>query len=80
MMAPRLTLQELKRQVKKTWPEAKNLADAKREELAALIERGNAELFKEHQELWSKRSEARCEAWLRGDSKSAQVARARRKA
>ena len=35
MMAPRLTLQELKRQVKETWPEAKNLADAKREELAA---------------------------------------------
>jgi len=25
------TLQELKRQIKETWPEAKNLADAKRE-------------------------------------------------
>ena len=77
IQAPRQTLQELKRQVKETWPEAKNLADAKREELAALIERGDAELFKEYQETWSKRSEERREAWLRGDSKSAQAARAK---
>ena len=72
------TLQELKRQVKETWPEVKNLADAKRGELAALIERGDAELFKEYQEVWSKRSKDRREAWLRGDSKSAQAARAKR--
>ncbi len=48
--APRLTLQELKRQVKETWAAAKNLADAKRDELAALIERGDAELFKEYRD------------------------------
>lgn len=79
IQAPRQTLQELKRQVKETWPEAKNLADAKREELAALIDRGDAELFKEYQKVWSKRSEERREAWLRGDSKSAQAARAKQK-
>ncbi len=64
--------------MKETWPEAKNLADARREELAALVERGDAELFKEHQELWAKRSKDRHEAWLKGDSKSAQAARAER--
>ena len=45
IQTPRPTLQELKRQVKETWPEVKNLADAKRNDLTALIERGDAELF-----------------------------------
>ena len=80
IQTPRQTLQELKRQVKETWPEVKNLADAKQEELAALIEHGDADLFKEYQTTWSKRSEERREAWLRGDSKSAQAARIKGKA
>ncbi len=74
---PKSTLQELKHQVKGTWPEAKNLADAKREELAALVERGDAELFKEYQEVWATRSKARHDAWLKGDSKSAEAFRAK---
>lgn len=78
IQAPRQTLQELKRQVKETWPEAKNLADARRDELAALIERGDAELFKEHQGLWAKRSQERHEVWLKGDSKSAEAAQTKR--
>jgi len=78
IQAPRQTLQELKRQVKETWPEAKNLADARRKELAALIERGDAELFQESQTLWKKRSKERHDAWLKGDSKSAQGVKAKK--
>ncbi len=76
--SPKSTLQELKRQVKETWPEAKNLADAKREELTALVERGDAELFKEYREVWATRSKARRDAWLKGDSKSAEAFRAKK--
>jgi len=64
--------------VKETWPAAKYMADAKRDELAALIERGDAELFKQYQETWAKRSKVRYEAWLKGDSKSAQAARTKK--
>ena len=77
--APKPTLQELKRQVKETWPEAKNLTDARRKELAALVERGDAERFAEYQDLWKKRSKERHAAWLEGDSKSAQVAKSKKK-
>jgi len=63
--------------VKETWPAAKYIADAKRDELTALLERGDAELFKQYQETWAKRSKVRYEAWLKGDSKSAQAARAK---
>ncbi len=78
--APRTAIQELKRQVKEKWPQAKNLADARREELTALIEGGDAELLREHQERWAQRSKERHEAWIRGESKSAQAAREKRKA
>lgn len=74
--APKPSLRDLKRQVKETWPEAKNLADARRKELAALTEHGDAEHFAEYQDLWKKRSKERHEAWLKGSSKSAQTARA----
>ena len=74
---PKPSLRDLKRQVKETWPEAKNLADARRKELAALIERGDAELFQEYQDLWAKRSKERHEVWLKGNSKSAQAAKAK---
>lgn len=80
IQTPRQTLQELKHQVKETWPEVKHLADARREELVALVERGDAELFKQYQESWAKRSQARCETWLRGNSKSAKAARAKQSA
>jgi len=73
----RVSLGSLKARVKETWPEAKHLADAKRDELAALLERGDAALFKQYQETWAKRSKARYEAWLKGDSKSAKAARAK---
>ena len=63
--------------MKETWPKAKYLADAKRDELVALLERGDAELFKQYQETWAKRSRVRYEAWLRGNSKSAEAARAK---
>ena len=66
------------RQVKETWPEAKNLADARRKELAALIEQGDAELFQESQTLWKKRSKERHDAWLQGNSKSAQGVKAKK--
>ena len=42
----RISLGALKAWVKETWPSAKYMADAKRDELAALIERGDVELFK----------------------------------
>lgn len=77
--APKPTLQELKRQVKETWPEAKNLTDARRKELAALVEHGDAERFQEYQALWKKRSKERHEAWLKGGSKSAQTAKAKQR-
>jgi len=73
----RISLNALKARVKETWPAAKYMADAKRDELAALIERGDAELFKQYQETWAKRSKVRYEAWLKGDSKSAQAVRAK---
>ncbi len=66
--------------MKETWPGAKYLADAKRDELVALLERGDAELFKQHQETWAKRSKVRYEAWLSGNSKSAQTLKAKREA
>lgn len=71
------SLGALKARVKETWPGAKYMADAKRDELVALLERGDAELFKQYQETWAKRSKVRYEAWLKGDSKSAQAARAK---
>ena len=76
--APKPMLRDLKRQVKETWPEAKNLADARRKELAALIEQGDAELFQDSQTLWKKRSKERHDAWLKGDSKSAQGVKAKK--
>ena len=72
-----VSLGALKARVKETWPAAKYMADAKRDELTALLERGDAELFKQYQETWAKRSKVRYEAWLKGDSKSAQAARAK---
>jgi len=72
-----VSLGALKARVKETWPEAKYMADAKRDELVDLLERGDAELFKQYQETWAKRSKVRYEAWLKGDSKSAQAARAK---
>ena len=72
-----VSLGALKARVKETWLAAKYMADAKRDELVALIERGDAELFKQYQETWAKRSKVRYEAWLKGDSKSAQAARAK---
>ena len=72
-----MTLQALKARVKETWPEAKNMADAKRDELTTLLKRGDAELFKQYQETWAKRSKVRYEAWLHGNSKSAEAARAK---
>ncbi len=74
---PGPALQELKRQIKETWPAAKNLADAKREELVTLVERGDAELFKDYHATWAKRAKWRRDAWLKGDSKSAEAARAK---
>jgi hypothetical protein len=71
----RVSLSALKARVKETWPKAKYMADAKREELAALLERGDAEFFTQYQETWAKRSKVRYEAWLKGDSKSAVAAR-----
>ncbi len=53
------------------------MADAKRDELVALLERGDAELFKQYQETWAKRSKVRYEAWLSGNSKSAEAVRAK---
>ena len=73
----RVSLGALKARVKETWPKAKYMADAKRDELVALLERGDAELFKQYQETWAKRSKVRYEAWLKGDSKSAKAARAK---
>lgn len=75
-----MTLQALKAEVKATWPEAKHMADAKREELTALLERGDAELFKQYQETWAKRAKARYDAWLKGDSKSAKAVRTKKAA
>ena len=72
-----VSLGALKARVKETWPKAKYLADAKRDELVALLERGDAELFTQYQETWAKRSRIRYEAWLRGNSKSAEAARAK---
>ena len=74
----RVTLGALKARVKETWPKAKYMADAKRDELVALLERGDAELFKQHQETWAKRSRVRYEAWLRGNSKSAEAVRTKK--
>ncbi len=71
----RVTLGALKARVKETWPAAKYMADAKREELAALLERGDAGLFTQYQETWAKRSKVRYEAWLHGNSKSAEAVR-----
>ncbi len=77
--APKPSLRDLKRQVKETWPEAKNLTDARRKELSALIERGDAEMFQEYHALWKNRSKERHEAWLKGDSKSAQAVKPKEK-
>ena len=74
----RVSLESLKARVKETWPEAKHLADAKRDELVALLEQGDAGLFKQHQGTWAKRSKVRYETWLKGDSKSAQAARTKK--
>jgi hypothetical protein len=74
----RVSLGALKARVKETWPGAKYMADAKRDELVALLERGDAELFKQHQETWAKRSKVRYEAWLKGNSTSAVAAREKR--
>ena len=71
-----VSLGALKARVKETWPKAKYMADAKRDEMVTLLERGDAELFKQYQETWAKRSRVRYEAWLRGNSKSAIAARA----
>lgn len=76
----KVSLATLKARVKETWPAAKYMADAKRDELTALIERGDAELFKQYQETWAKRSKVRYEAWLEGNSKSAQEVKAKREA
>jgi hypothetical protein len=76
----RESLGALKARVKETWPAAKYMADAKHDELVALIERGDAELFKQYQETWAKRSKVRYEAWLKGDSKSAEALRTKRTA
>ena len=73
-----VSLGALKARVKETWPKAKYLADAKRDELVGLLERGDAELFKQYQETWAKRSKVRYEAWLNGDSESAQAVKAKR--
>jgi len=73
--ALRPTLRDLKRQVRETWPEVKNLADARRSDLVALIERGDAELFQECQNKWKGQAMARHNAWLKGGSKSAQALR-----
>jgi hypothetical protein len=73
-----VTLQALKARVKETWPKVKYLADAKRQEMAELLERGDAELFKQYQETWARRSKVRYEAWLKGDSKSAAAVRAKK--
>ena len=73
----RVSLGALKARVKETWPQAKYLADAKRDEMVALLERGDAELFKQYQETWANRSKVRYEAWLRGNSKSAEAVRAK---
>ena len=67
----------MKARVKETWSGSKYMADAKRDELVALLERGDAELFKQYQETWAKRSKVRYEAWLHGNSKSAEAARAK---
>ena len=74
----RVSLGALKARGKETWPKAKYMADAKRDELVALLERGDAELFKQYQETWAKRSKVRYEAWLRGNSKSAEAVRAKK--
>jgi len=73
---PPVSLSALKARVKETWPEAKYMADAKRDELVTLLERGDVELFKQYQETWAKRSKVRYEAWLKGDSQSAKTAQA----
>ena len=72
------SLGALKARAKETWPAAKYMADAKRDELTALLERGDAELFKQYQETWAKRSKVRYEAWLSGNSKSAEAARTKK--
>jgi hypothetical protein len=57
----RESLNALKARVKEAWPKAKHMADAKRDELDARLERGDAERFTQHQETWPRvrRSAAR---------------------
>lgn len=73
-------LASLKAKVKATWSKVKHLTDAKRDELAALLERGDAELFTQYQKTWATRCKTRHEAWLRGTSKSAEAMRTKRTA
>ena len=72
-----IALRELKGSVKQKWPQVKGLADAVADELARVLEHGEQEpqILVELQETWAKRARARREAWLKGDSKSAQAAR-----
>ena len=73
---------ELKDSVKQKWPKIRGLADATTVELARALEHGEQEpkILVELQETWAKRAKARREAWLKGDSKSAQAARLRQEA
>ncbi len=72
----RITLKERKRTIKERWPQIRGLADASVEELTWALEHGEQELkiLAELQEAWAKRAKARREAWLKGNSQSAQAA------
>jgi len=74
------TLKKRKQAVKEKWPQLRGLADATTEELVRALEHSEQEpqILVELQETWARRARARREAWLKGDSKSAQVVRAKR--
>lgn len=75
-----ITLRELKESAKQKWPRIRGLADATAEELARVLEDGEQDpkILVELQEAWAQRARTRREAWLKGDSKSAQAVRTKK--
>ncbi len=70
------TLRQLKDESKAKFPSIKGLADATRDELLRILQAAQGDsAVAELQEMWKQRARARHEKWLKGDSKSAKIAR-----
>jgi len=66
--------------VKERYPNIKGLADATRAEMDRVLNAHEGDsIIAELQETWAKRTRARHEAWLKGDSASAKAARERKR-